>query len=476
MTRLGVFLAALLAAMATAALAAPDRTTTPDPHPAAADLTPELAKAIAMEAYIYTYPLVTMDVTRRVMSNLPAGVKEGTGPANMFHHLRTYPPAEFREVVRPNFDTLYSMAWLDMTKEPVIVSIPDAGGRYFLMPLYDMWTNAYAVPGKRTNGTAAVNLAIVPPGWAGTLPAGVERVNSPTPINWIISRTQTNGPQDYAAVNTFQDGFKVTPLSQWGKPAAAPAAFVPDPNVDMKTEPLKQVNNMAGDKYFAYAAELMKLHKPQDTDWSIVARMKRLGIVPGQRFDIAKADPVARQAILDAPAAALALMQKTQFGKVVNGWLMFTDTMGVYGNFYLKRAYITMVGLGANQALDAVYPLAVADADGKPLDGDDNYVIHFPKAELPPVDAFWSITMYDAEGFQVANPLNRFAIGDRDALKYNADGSLDIYIQNASPGAGRDSNWLPAPKGRLGITMRLYAPRLEVLTGGWVPPAIQRVQ
>ena len=213
----------------------------------ASDLTPELAKAIAIEAYVYAYPLVTMDVTRRVMSNVPVGVKAGLGPANMFHHMRTYPPAEFRDVVRPNFDTLYSVAWLDMTKEPVIVSLPDSGGRYYLMPLYDMWTDAYAVPGKRTNGTAAVNLAIVPPGWTGTLPAGVERIDSPTPINWIITRTQTNGPKDYAAVNTFQDGFKVTPLSQWGKPAAAPAAFAPDPTVDMKTAPLNQVNTMTGD-------------------------------------------------------------------------------------------------------------------------------------------------------------------------------------------------------------------------------------
>lgn len=476
MKRFRFFFAAILVSMMTSTLAAPSKVNHPTQQGASADLTPELAKNIAIEAYIYNYPLVTMDVTRRVMSNLPAGTKEGIGPANMFHHLRTYPKADFRDVVRPNFDTLYSVAWLDMTKEPMIVTIPDSGGRYYLMPLYDMWTNAYAVPGKRTNGTAAVNLAIVPPGWTGTLPTGVERVDSPTPINWIITRTQTNGPADYAAVNTFQDGFKVTPLSQWGKPAAASATFTPDPKVDMKTTPLDQVNNMTGDKYFAYAAELMKLHKPQATDWSILARMKRLGIVPGQSFDIDKVDPMVRQALLEAPAAALALMQKTQFGKAVNGWLMNTDTMGAYGNYYLKRAYVAMAGLGANQVDDAVYPMAVADAEGKPLDGANNYIIHFTKAELPPVDAFWSITMYDAQGFQVANSLNRFAIGDRDALKYNPDGSLDIYIQNASPGADKVSNWLPAPKGVLGITMRMYAPRASVLDGRWVPPAIKRVQ
>ena len=444
----------------------------------AAELTPAQAKEIAIEAYLYTYPLVSMDVTRRLMSNVPPGVKPGMGPAGAFNHMRTYPPVEFREVVRPNFDTLYSVAWLDMTKEPIIVSVPDSGGRYYVLPFYDMWTDVYAVPGKRTSGTAAATYAIVPPGWTGTLPAGVERIDSPTPYNWVIGRTQTNGPADYAAVNTFQDGFKMTPLSQWGKPQVAPPAFVPDSTVDMKTPPLNQVNTMTGDKYFAYAAELMKLHRPHATDWSIVARMKRLGIVPGRSFDFAKANPTVRNALLDAPAAALKQLQAAAPGmaKVVNGWQMLTDTMGVYGNSYLKRAWVTMIGLGALPVVDAIYPLNVADADGKPVDGNFEYVIHFSKAELPPVDAFWSITMYDAEGFQAANAFNRFAIGDRDPLKYNADGSLDIYMQNTSPGADKESNWLPAPKGALGITMRLYAPRPEVADGRWVPPPIKRVK
>jgi len=468
-TKMNTIGRALLVALAVAACA----TVTP-----AADLTPAQAKAIAVEAYVYTYPLVMMDMTRRLMTNVPPGVKPGLGPSNAFHHFRTYPPADFREVVRPNFDTLYSSAWLDLTKEPMVVSVPDAGGRYYLVPLMDMWTDAYAVPGKRTSGTAAAAYAIVPPGWNAALPAGLERIDSPTVYNWVIGRTQTNGPADYAAVNEFQDGFKVTPLSQWGKPAVPPAAFVSDPAVDMKKTPPSQVDGMPGDKYFAYAAELMKLHRPHATDWSTVARMKRLGIVPGQSFDIGKADPVVRQALLDAPAAAQKLIKETTptIAKVVNGWQMHTDTMGVYGNSYLKRAVIAVIGLGANQVDDAIYPMNVADADGKPMDGNNDYVLHFAKAELPPVDAFWSITMYDGDGYQAANSLNRFAIGDRDALKYNADGSLDVYMQNASPGADKESNWLPAPKGPLGITMRLYAPRPEVADGRWVPPAIKRVK
>ena len=192
----------------------------------------------------------------------------------------------------------------------------------------------------------------------------------------------------------------------------------------------------------------------------------------GNRDDLS---PRARQALLDAPAAARALMKEADIARVASGWQMLTDTVGVYGNFYLKRAVLAQIGLGANQVEDAIYPMNVADADGQPVDGNNDYVIHFSKAELPPVDAFWSITMYDAEGYQVANPLNRFAIGDRDPLKYNADGSLDIYMQNGSPGADKESNWLPAPRGRLGITMRLYAPRPEVADGRWVPPPVRRV-
>jgi len=447
------------------------------PRSSAADLTPEQAKAIAVEAYVYTYPLVSMDVTRLLMTNVPPGVKPGLGPANAFHHLRTYPPADFREVVRPNFDTLYSSAWLDLTKEPMVLSFPDSCGRYYLAPLLDMWSEAYASPGKRTSGTAAAHWAVVPPGWTGALPKGVERIDSPTVYNWVIGRTQTNGPDDYAAVNKFQDGFTITPLSQFGKPAVAPPAFVPDATVDMKTPPLRQVKALPGDKYFAYAAELMKLHAPHLSDWSTVARMKRLGIVPGQSFDIARADPVVREALLAAPEAGQKQIDTAtaKMARVANGWRMF-DTAGVYGNAYLVRAVWAVIGLGVTPLDEAVYPIAASDADGKPLDGTNDYVLHFSKEELPPVEAFWSVTMYDAEGFPVANPLNRLAIGDRDKLQYNPDGSLDIYMQNASPGKDKESNWLPAPKTKLGITMRLYAPRPEVANGTWAPPAIRKVR
>ncbi len=442
-----------------------------------ATLTEEETHEIGVEAYIYFYSLVTMDVTRRLFTNVPPGVKAGFGPANTIQHLRTFPTADFREVVRPNFDTLYSAAWLDFTNGPVIVSAPDTQGRYYLLPMLDMWSDVFAVPGKRTSGTSAANYAVVPKGWNGQLPDGVERIESPTAYVWIIGRTQTNGPKDYEAVHKVQDGYKITPLSEWGKPAK-PVAFKPDPTVDMKTPPLMQVNTMPAAKYFSYGAEIMKLNPPHITDWSMTARLKRLGLEAGKSFDFDKASPAVKAALERAAVDGLKEMNDKlpTVARVVNGWQMNTDTMGVYGNYYLKRAMVAMAGLGANQPDDAIYPFNMADADGKTMDGASKYVLHFSQAELPPVNAFWSVTMYDAEGFQVANQLDRYAIGDRDALKYNADGSLDLYIQHDSPGADKVSNWLPSPaKGTLGVTMRLYAPKSPAIDGRWEPPAIKRV-
>jgi hypothetical protein len=344
--------------------------------------------------------------------------------------------------------------------------------------MLDMWTDVFAVPGKRTSGTGPANWAVVPAGWKGTLPKGVERIESPTTYVWIIGRTQTNGPKDYAAVAKVQDGYAVTPLSRWGK-KAEPVTFVADPTVDMKTPPSIQVDTMLASKYFNYGAELMKKNPPHVTDWSQIARMKRIGIEPGKSFDFEKA-PAAVKAALERAVADGLKQMKAKYSTIspkINGWQMNTDTMGVYGNYYLKRAIVAQTGLGANQPGDAFYPQSITDADGKPMSGENKYVLHFSADELPPADAFWSVTMYDDQGFPVPNKLDRFAIGDRDTLKYNADGSLDIFIQSDSPGTDKVSNWLPsAAQGAINLTMRLYAPKLQALDGRWNPPAVRKVQ
>jgi hypothetical protein len=427
---------------------------------------------IAAEAYIYLYPLVTMDVTRKVMTNGPGGEGLGRGPMNAFHHVRTFPTADMKDVVRPNFDTLYSIAWLDLTQGPLLINTPDTQGRYYLLPMLDMWTDVFAVPGQRTTGTQAAQYLIVPEGWQGQIPAGTEKIEAPTPYVWIIGRTQTNGAQDFASVNSIQDGFTIKPLET---PAQEPAPTATlDPSVDMITPPLEQVNRMPAADYFRYAAELMKIHKPHITDQTLLFRLKRLGLVPGQSLNIQ--DPVIRKAIEQGASEGLKRIesQATRIGEQVNGWQIIRDATGVYGNNYLSRAIFAMVGLGANLPEDAIYPIALVDADGQPLSGEHDYVLHFNKDELPPVDAFWSVTMYDAKGFQVPNPLNRFALGDRDPLRFNPDGSLDIYLQRDNPGPDKEANWLPAPEGAMGLTMRLYAPRKNALDGTWNPPPVRR--
>jgi hypothetical protein len=440
-------------------------------------ITEQEAHAIGVDAYVFFYPLITMDITRRVTTNVEPGKTPGFGPANAFSNFSAYPTADFKAVVRPNFDTLYSSGWLNMTMGPMVLSVPDTDGRYYLMPMLDMWTDVFASPGWRTTGTQPENFLITPPGWSGAVPVGMTRISAPTPYVWIIGRTKTDGPADYDAVHKIQAGYKITPLSEWGK-TAQPAEVKIDPNVDMKTPPKTQVDTMSAGQFFAYAAELLKVNPPHITDQPIIAQMKRIGIEPGNSFDLDKADPTIRSGLAKVPEEARQLMawKLPTLARVVNGWSLNTDSMGVYGNYYLKRAIVAQVGLGANLPEDAVYPINLADDTGKPLDGANKYSLHFNQGDTPPVNAFWSITLYDPEGFQVANPLNRFAVSSWMPFKYNADGSLDLYFQNESPGADKEANWLPAPRGPFNLTMRLYAPKSEALTGKWSPPSVMRGQ
>lgn len=432
------------------------------------------AHAIGVDAYIYFYPLLSMDITRKQFTNIEPGKEFGKGPMNMFVSVPQYPPAEFKGVVRANFDTLYSIAWLDLTKEPLVIAAPDTDGRFYLLPMLDMWTDVFASPGWRTTGTEAGQFLVTPPGWTGTVPAGMSHLSAPTPFVWIIGRTKTDGAADYAAVHKIQAGYTVTPLSRLGKEPEAVTVKV-DPAVDMKTPPKIQVDSMSAANYFTYAADLLKVNPPHSTDQPMLAQIKRIGIEAGKPFDMDALDPQIRAALQTVPQDAQALMtwKVPTLAREVNGWSMNTDTMGVYGNYYLKRAIVTQMGLGANLPEDAIYPLNIGDSDGKPLEGANKYVLHFNKGEAPPVNAFWSITLYDPEGFQVGNSLNRFAVSSWMPFKANADGSLDLYFQNESPGKDLEANWLPAPKGPFNLTMRLYGPKAEALNGQWNPPAVK---
>ena len=437
------------------------------------DASPEELARIAEDAYLFGFPIVLMEVTRRLTTNIPAGIKPGFGPMNLFTHMQAFPPGDFKEVVRPNFDTLYSILWFDLSDEPIVISVPDTAGRYYMLPFMDMWSDVFALVGRRTTGTAAGRYALVGPGWSGTLPDGVDRIDAPTSVGWVIGRTQTNGPADYAAVHEVQAGFVATPLSVWPAAPTVPTS-VPDASVDMTTAPVDQVLTLSGVEFLQRTAELMRQHPPHLVDQPLLARMRRLGVVAGESFDVDAPDARTREAIEAGALSAQSRMERlTAMHPVVDGWSQPTFTMGVYGTDYWRRAIIAKVGLGANLVEDAVYPVLVHDADGNTPVGEVDYVLHFDAGTLPPADAFRSVTKNDGDGFPLPNDLDRYPLGDRDPLVYNTDGSLDLSLQHTDPGDFCRANWLPVPTGPLGITMRLYDPRPEVLDGTWTPPPLK---
>ena len=418
-----------------------------------------------------------MEMTRRVITNV-ASVAGTRGPMGQFIKLRQYPDASFRDVTAPNADTLYTTAFIDVGKDPWVLSIPDMKDRYFLMPMLDGWTNVFQVPGKRTTGTGAQTYAITGPGWKGTLPPGVKEYKSPTSIVWILGRIYCTGtPEDYAAVHALQDQFALVPLSSYGKPYTPPAGTV-DPSIDMKTAVREQVNRMDAVSYFNLLAQLMKANPPAAADAPELTKFAKIGLVPGKDFDASKLDA---DFVKRIPQVAFdRIMLQFKVGKSIrniNGWMYDSET-GVYGTDYLNRAFVAAIGLGANRIQDAVYPTSLKDAEGKAYDGANKYGIHIPKGQLPPVRGFWSVTMYDANYFFVANPINRYSISARQNLKANPDGSIDLYVQNQSPGADKESNWLPAPKDKFILMLRMYWPNEKppsIINGTWKPPACKKV-
>jgi uncharacterized protein (TIGR03000 family) len=456
----------------------PGRTSNYPPAQGVGNVSEKEAMAIAVDAYVYGYPLVTMEMTRRVMTN--RSTAEGArGPMGRFVNLREYPTAAYRDVTAPNADTLYSSAWLDVGKEPYVLSIPDENGRYYLMPMLSAWTDVFADPGTRTTGTGAQKYAITGPHWKGTLPEGVKELKSPTSLVWVLGRTYCTGTaEDYKAVHAIQDQYSVVPLSAYGKPYTPPPGKV-DPSIDMKTPVRDQVNALKAGEYFGLMANLMKDNPPTQADAPFVARLQKIGIVPGQDFDIQKVDPAVARGLEAGvkPGLEKIMSYMKQAGKFVNGWV-YPIPGGVYGTDYVQRATVAYYGLGCNRTKDAVYPTSETDAKGQHYTGANRYTMTFPKGQLPPVDGFWSLTMYDGDFFFVANPLNRYTLSQRNKLKANEDGSVTLYMQNESPGADKESNWLPAPKDRFVLMLRMYWPKERdpsILDSTWQVPPVRIV-
>jgi hypothetical protein len=439
----------------------------------------EEAVSAAVDAYLYGYPLITFDIARMQQTNVAAPDAEHA-PMGQMIRMRTYPAVDNHCCAAPNADALYTEAWLDVSKEPWVLGIPDMGSRYYIVPMLDGYSEVFSIASPPTTGSKAQAYAITGPDWTGTLPPDVTQVKSATGLVWILGRVYCTGtPEDYKAVHALQDKFTLAPLSSYGKPFTPPPGTV-DPNFDMKTAVRKQVDGLDIDAYFTRLAQLMKTNPPTAGDAPLVARMAKIGLVPGQDYDPSKLSGFDKEAIRAVPKLALLKMVKLlKEQKTTSGWLLFTAGVGNWGTDYLLRAMANMLGPGWNRPQDAMYPLSQKDANGDDYDGSDHqYVIHFEKGQFPPVKAFWSLTLYDPDFFFVPNSINRYELSQRNKFVTNSDGSVDMYLQAESPGKAKEANWLPAPKGKFSLVMRLYWPTStppSILDGSWTPPGAKPV-
>jgi hypothetical protein len=421
-----------------------------------------------------------LDMTSKQMTNVDsAGPRRS--PMGQFVRMRAYPTAEYRDVPGANTDTLYTTVWLDVSKEPWIFSIPDMGDRYYMAPMLDGWTNVFQSPGTRTTGNKAQKCAIIGPGWSGTLPKDVAGYKSLTGLVWILGRVYCTGtPEDYAKAHALQDKFSVVPLSSHGKPYTPTPSKV-DASLDMKTPIAAQVQALSINDYFSHLAKLLKTNPPAAQDAAIVARMADVGLVPGREFDPGKLSALDAAILKALPKSGLMKMVKrVKEQRPTNGWLVFGSNVGNWGTDYLLRATTAWLGPGWNLPADAVYPISQIDTNGSDYNGAEHkYLLHFDEGQFPPVKGFWSLTMYDEDNFLATNPLNRYTLSQRDKFATNPDGSVDLYLQADSPGKAKEANWLPAPKAKFGLMLRLYWPTdssPSILDGTWKPPAIKIVQ
>lgn len=451
---------------------------------AANALSAEEAKKIAMDAYIYGYSLITTEVTRVQMTNVDK-VEGLHAPMGAFINVKRYPPADFRGVSAPNADTLYSLAWMDLDKEPWVFSHPDMGDRYYLFPIYDLWMPVVDVPGSRTTGGKAGKFLLSGPNWKGDVPAGLTHVKIPTRYVLILGRTYADGTEkDYSAVNALQAQYDIRPLSALGKAdyVLKPAPVDPIPGFSMTDKPQDVILGFDTEDYFNRMTRLMCDDAPPAAeDEQILAEMKKIGIEPCKEFTLDALGHHIAKELKALPNEALAYLtdHKADMGKDDNTWI-FTEGLGKYGRDYKKRALVAAFGWPANLDVDAVYPYTEVDSRHERLSGRHKYTLTFAKREEPPVNGFWSITMYEIDHgwWFVPNALNKFTVSPRDNLVRNEDGSITLYFQHESPGKDKEANWLPAPKGDFIPMLRMYWPKEtkpSILNGTWVPPRILKV-
>lgn len=454
--------------------------------------------------YMFGYPLVVSDMTEgfTIAPEAIAAHRPGAAPINHLAHMRTYPDPGFNLVTAPNSDTLYESAYLDLSQGPMLLHMPDMQGRWVEMALIDGWANMFASLGTRNHGFGEKTYAIVGPGWTGTLPTDVVRVDSPTSLVWLIGRTYTAGEADFNAVHKIQDQYVLRPLSPAGTADSVPADSVtPTRHMNIDTPVIDQVAAFSTSDFFGRLARLMTNNPPAPADAPMVASLAAFGIEAGKPFDIDALSTAKRRGLEAGIWFVKALFDvrmpgsQGDLGLGPRGHVFFKDisrlmerlmlnfrnnwmiplNLGTYGTNYPLRAIVTEFAYGLNVAQDAIYPNTMVDADGKALNGTHSYVVHFDKGQLPPAKVFWSLSIYNDNYWLVENRLKRHALGDRDPLQFNADGSLDFFVQKEPPDAAKLSNWLPAPAGDFKLVIRIYGPSPDVLDGNWAPRPVRRV-
>jgi len=438
-------------------------------------------ETIAKDAYIYGYSLVTSELTRLAATNTTKPNPETLqAPMNDIANVPEYPPATYKGVTAPNADTLYTFGFFDLSKEPMVFSYPNMGKRFFLFPMYDEWTDVVGVPGTRTMGGAAQKILLSGPNWHGSVPPGMKQIKMPTNIMFMIGRVYCDGSAaDLTAVHALQAQFKLAPLSKLGQTYTPPTG-----TAGSKYSPKDIVRDVIASwstsEYFNFMAKAMVDNPPVlPRDASMVAEMAKIGLAPGQPFDMGKLSPTAQKALASLPKAIvsqLAELKKTG-GTVANGWLI-PAAAGSYGTNYAARAAVSAFGWGANLPQDAIYPYAPGGTSAA-LNGAHTYKVHFAKGLTPPAKGFWSITMYDDRFYFYPNALNKLTVCMRNLPKFNADGSLDLYFSHTQPSGVAQSNWLPAPAGTFILMMRIYWPNPSppsILNKSWVPPPVVRMK
>jgi hypothetical protein len=369
------------------------------------------------------------------------------------------------------------VGWLDLSSGPLWLHVPKIEGRYYTYQFMDAYTDNFAYVGTRTNGGAAGDYAILPPHWTGDIPAGLQRIEAPTPAVWTIGRILAGEVEDDLRVaRALQLQFTVAPLRDFGKSTPEPDPLPPRAAPDSQITPPHAVGAMNAAAFFAELGRLMSVNQPHSSDQALVHQFAAIGLTPGGEFDLEKLDVPVRRGLERAVASARTLIESRigATGPMRNGWHFYD--IGHWKDNYLRRAAFAYLAIGGNDPEESIYIESFTDSVGRPLSGTNDYRLHFDPGRTPPANAFWSLTMYDADRFLVESPIHRYAIRDRTpGLRYNSDGSLDIYISRAAP-SGHESNWLPAAAGELSLALRLYLPRREALDGSWQPPMVVRVK